>query len=142
MLVSAPNPKLIIVHFFFFSFYKFNCLVYRNDMPTIYPLGKSGLYNVSCLSDGTMHWEKLASTPPPVGDGWVFRPYHQAASANVEMTAYVLMSIIMNAQKSDAIPTALPIVRWLTQQRNAQGGFSSTQVKHLSYLQIECSICA
>ncbi len=76
-----------------------------------------------------MHWEKPASTPPPVGDGWVFRPYHQAASANVEMTAYVLMSIIMNAQKSDAIPTALPIVRWLTQQRNAQGGFSSTQVK-------------
>ena len=45
------------------------------------------------------------------------------------MTAYVLMATVLNASRdSGAIPTALPIVKWLTQQRNAQGGFSSTLV--------------
>ena len=44
------------------------------------------------------------------------------------MTAYALMAHVLNAEKNTAIPEALPIVRWLTKQRNAYGGFSSTQV--------------
>ncbi len=47
--------------------------------------------------------------------------------AEVEMTAYALMSHLANGGSS-AIGSALPIVRWLTSQRNARGGFRSTQV--------------
>ena len=75
-----------------------------------------------------MHWENVSPTEPPRTDGWVFRPYHQAASADVETTAYTLMAHVLNAEKNTAIPEALPVVRWLTKQRNAYGGFSSTQV--------------
>ncbi len=43
---------------------------------------------------------------------------------DVEMTAYALMTY-MTKNDTDA---GLPIVRWLTTQRNAYGGYSSTQV--------------
>ncbi|XP_071825339.1 C3 and PZP-like alpha-2-macroglobulin domain-containing protein 8 isoform X2 [Apostichopus japonicus] len=45
------------------------------------------------------------------------------ASAEVEMTAYALLTF---AAKRD-IAYSLPIVKWLTKQRNSLGGFSSTQ---------------
>ncbi|KAL3865378.1 hypothetical protein ACJMK2_042770, partial [Sinanodonta woodiana] len=52
--------------------------------------------------------------------------YWRAPSAEVEMTAYVLMAYIAGGQEG-AVSTAQPVVQWLTKQRNAQGGFSSTQ---------------
>ncbi|KAL3865380.1 hypothetical protein ACJMK2_042772 [Sinanodonta woodiana] len=52
--------------------------------------------------------------------------YWRAPSAEVEMTAYVLMAYIAGGQEG-ALSTAQPVVQWLTKQRNAQGGFSSTQ---------------
>ncbi|KAL3865691.1 hypothetical protein ACJMK2_043055 [Sinanodonta woodiana] len=52
--------------------------------------------------------------------------YWRAPSAEVEMTAYVLMAKIA-LEQAGAVSQAQPIVQWLTQQRNAYGGFSSTQ---------------
>lgn len=45
-------------------------------------------------------------------------------SAEVEMTAYALLTYTLLGD----VATALPVVKWLSQQRNALGGFSSTQV--------------
>lgn len=48
-------------------------------------------------------------------------------SAEVEMTAYGLLTYALLGD----VASALPVVKWLSQQRNALGGFSSTQV-HLT----------
>lgn len=45
-------------------------------------------------------------------------------SAEVEMTAYGLLTYALLGD----VASALPVVKWLSQQRNALGGFSSTQV--------------
>lgn len=45
------------------------------------------------------------------------------ASAEIEMTAYALLTYTLLGD----VATALPVVKWLSQQRNALGGFSSTQ---------------
>uniref|UniRef100_A0A8C7S518 C3 and PZP like alpha-2-macroglobulin domain containing 8 n=1 Tax=Oncorhynchus mykiss TaxID=8022 RepID=A0A8C7S518_ONCMY len=44
-------------------------------------------------------------------------------SAEVEMTAYGLLTYTLLGD----VASALPVVKWLSQQRNALGGFSSTQ---------------
>ena len=54
--------------------------------------------------------------------------YYRAPSAEVEITAYILLSLISGDQEN-AAEHAKPIVMWLTKQRNSRGGFSSTQVK-------------
>lgn len=46
-------------------------------------------------------------------------------SAEVEMTAYGLLTYTLLGD----VASALPVVKWLSQQRNALGGFSSTQVR-------------
>ena len=50
-------------------------------------------------------------------------------SAEVEMTGFALLTFtyVENAT------VALPIVRWLSQKRNAIGGFSSTQVQDTTW---------
>lgn len=59
------------------------------------------------------HPPLLAFPPPPV------------VSAEVEMTAYALLTYTVLGD----VASALPVVKWLSQQRNALGGFSSTQVR-------------
>ncbi|XP_043541240.1 C3 and PZP-like alpha-2-macroglobulin domain-containing protein 8, partial [Chiloscyllium plagiosum] len=44
-------------------------------------------------------------------------------SAEVEMTAYALLTYTSLGD----VASALPVVKWLSQQRNTLGGFSSTQ---------------
>lgn len=51
-------------------------------------------------------------------------------SAEVEMTAYGLLTYTLLGD----VASALPVVKWLSQQRNALGGFSSTQVINLFIL--------
>lgn len=75
------------------------------------------------------HWEKekLKNTPP-TDDFW-WSPYYRAPAADIEMTAYALMTYILRAEDDlSLIGDAMSIVRWLSKQRNALGGFSSTQV--------------
>ena len=62
------------------------------------------------------HWESRD------GDGVT------SSAADVEMTSYVLLAMLHGLDQSQA-STVLPIVRWLTTQRNSHGGFSSTQVQ-------------
>ncbi|KAL3865687.1 hypothetical protein ACJMK2_043051 [Sinanodonta woodiana] len=72
------------------------------------------------MEDGLMHWARHVEP-----DVW-FDQGTRAPAAEVEMTAYALMAFL----QSDSLLTTkelIPIVRWLTQQRNAYGGFSSTQ---------------
>jgi prenyltransferase beta subunit len=45
---------------------------------------------------------------------------------NVEMTSYVLLSLVKLGSNQDLLK-ARSIVRWLSKQRNSEGGFVSTQ---------------
>lgn len=49
--------------------------------------------------------------------------YTKPNSVNVEMTAYGLLALLEAGLYADA----LPIVKWLVNQRNELGGFQSTQ---------------
>ncbi|XP_066273833.1 alpha-2-macroglobulin-like isoform X2 [Branchiostoma lanceolatum] len=85
------------------------------------------LENLAVEKDGTVHWEREVQPgkPTEASDTW-FRPYHKSPSAEVEMTSYALLAYMATGER-EALVKGLPIVRWLTQQRNAYGGFSSTQ---------------
>jgi len=67
------------------------------------------------VSDGMTHWSSRG-----IGDV-------TTAAADVEMTSYVLLATLRSLEQSQ-LTSALPIVRWLSTQRNSNGGFSSTQV--------------
>ena len=72
-----------------------------------------------------MYWkESGGSSRKSSNDDFFYYPYH-APSAEIEMTGYGLLAI---TQVSD-IPGGLPAAKWLSQQRNSLGGWSSTQVK-------------
>ncbi|XP_055938471.1 pregnancy zone protein-like isoform X2 [Argiope bruennichi] len=47
-------------------------------------------------------------------------------SVNVEIAGYYILSR-MRLDGKESVSTVLPVVRWIAQQRNAQGGFVSTQ---------------
>ncbi|OXB62495.1 UNVERIFIED_CONTAM: hypothetical protein H355_007659, partial [Colinus virginianus] len=76
----------------------------------------------STSTGGMLFWkrkEKALSTTSP----WA-----EAASAEVEMTAYVLLAYLTQPQVSRAdLAKASQIVRWLSKQQNPYGGFASTQ---------------
>ena len=74
----------------------------------------------SVLVDNMKHW---SSGPEAITSDEL---YH-SSPANVEMTAYALLALLQANDRS-TIPQATPIVCWLSAQRNAYGGFSSTQV--------------
>lgn len=48
-------------------------------------------------------------------------------SVGVEIASYYILARL-EMEKSDGVQKALPVVRWITQQRNSNGGFVSTQV--------------
>ena len=54
----------------------------------------------------------------------------QAPSAEVEMTAYVLLAYLtaQPALTSEDLTPPTHIVKWISKQQNSHGGFSSTQV--------------
>ncbi|XP_071955990.1 pregnancy zone protein-like [Antedon mediterranea] len=81
--------------------------------------------------DGLKHWERPDSK---VNKDECF--YCRAPSAEVEMTAYGLLALDLSVD--DNVVEGLKIARWLAQQQNAYGGYSSTQdtviaLKALSY---------
>lgn len=49
--------------------------------------------------------------------------FRESKTLNVEITAYALLTLQMNAQNSEC----LPILKWLLNQRNSKGGFEGTQ---------------
>lgn len=73
------------------------------------------------MKDGTKYWTK-----PETGiqwKGWA-PPKDQAKAVDIETTAYALLSL--GVQKD--LEGGLPVLKWVTSQRNPEGGFSSTQV--------------
>jgi len=83
------------------------------------------MYDEICvnISDGEKYWSESTPTPNDY-----CRWYCHYPSYDVEMTAYVLLAIVTESG-SNVIADGLPIVRWLSSQRNAYGGWSSTQVR-------------
>lgn len=85
--------------------------------------------------DGSDHWTSKKGGAEEAGkkENWYF---FQPRPVDVETTAYALLSVMLENQ-TDTVRNrgdcykwsvqALPIVRWLTSQRNSLGGFSSTQ---------------
>ncbi|XP_018428488.1 PREDICTED: alpha-2-macroglobulin-like [Nanorana parkeri] len=69
--------------------------------------------------DGQLHW-KRDSAPPKQDSYW-----YRAPSAEVEMTAYALLTLLHGPEPD--LSKATEIVNWLSKQQNPYGGFSSTQ---------------
>ena len=67
-----------------------------------------------------MHWER----PKPVAQPAYYTWQRKTDAINIEMTAYAMLTFLHRKDSAGA----LPIVRWMTSQRGAQGGFISTQV--------------
>uniref|UniRef100_A0A8C6A0D8 PZP alpha-2-macroglobulin like n=1 Tax=Marmota marmota marmota TaxID=9994 RepID=A0A8C6A0D8_MARMA len=81
--------------------------------------------NEEAVKEGKIHWERPQKPRAP--QGLLYQP--QAPSAEVEMTAYVLLTLltVQPAPTSEDLTSAVPIVKWITKQQNSHGGFSSTQ---------------
>ena len=73
---------------------------------------------------GLKHWEATSESSLTQHNIWM-PPYQQSRSVNIETTSYALL---IYATQRD-ISRGLPIAKWLIKQRNALGGFSSTQMK-------------
>ncbi|XP_053159856.1 alpha-2-macroglobulin-like isoform X3 [Hemicordylus capensis] len=77
--------------------------------------------------DGSIHWQRPGKQEEENADLSFYRP--RAPSAEVEMTAYVLLAHLTKqpAPSQEDLTTASKIVKWLSRQQNPTGGFSSTQ---------------
>ncbi|XP_078412272.1 C3 and PZP-like alpha-2-macroglobulin domain-containing protein 8 isoform X2 [Cetorhinus maximus] len=89
------------------------------------PIALRKLNNMAIMQDGFTHWSLTGTT---VTDEDTFMGFsdglsQSVVSAEVEMTAYALLTYTCLGD----VASALPVVKWLSQQRNALGGFSSTQ---------------
>ncbi|NXO02977.1 A2MG protein, partial [Rhinopomastus cyanomelas] len=75
--------------------------------------------------DGSVHWQRPGKEPE------VDLPYYhyRAPSAEVEMTAYVLLAHLTTqpAPSQEELSFASLIAKWISGQQNPNGGFSSTQ---------------
>ncbi|XP_064610073.1 CD109 antigen-like [Liolophura sinensis] len=81
------------------------------------------LNHEAVVKDGTKHWEgPIASKTTNIRKFWR-APSRQSPAIAIETTAYGLLSY---AEKRDLV-AGLDILKWITSQRNAHGGFSSTQ---------------
>ncbi|KAK2498956.1 hypothetical protein MC885_001575, partial [Smutsia gigantea] len=75
--------------------------------------------------EDSIHWQRPGKVPE------VQTLYYQprAPSVEVEMTSYLLLAYLtaQPAPSSEDLSVASRIVKWVTKQQNANGGFSSTQ---------------
>uniref|UniRef100_A0A8C5QPP2 Uncharacterized protein n=1 Tax=Leptobrachium leishanense TaxID=445787 RepID=A0A8C5QPP2_9ANUR len=80
------------------------------------------LYNVTSERTSKsiqVHWERPSAKPRAKQSSW-----YRAASAEVELTAYMLMTSLSGPEKD--LGRASEMVNWLSRQQNPYGGFSST----------------
>ncbi|KAL6107852.1 cpamd8 [Pungitius sinensis] len=89
------------------------------------PLALRRLNHMAITQDGLTHWSLTGSTMTHEDTFMGFSDglSQSVVSAEVEMTAYGLLTYTLLGD----VASALPVVKWLSQQRNALGGFSSTQ---------------
>ncbi|MFH4985017.1 hypothetical protein AB6A40_011726 [Gnathostoma spinigerum] len=78
------------------------------------------------ITDGSTHWTAKVGNDKTkdTSHSYFFLPQ----PADVEVTSYALLTYMVMGDTA----RGMPIVRWLSAQRNALGGFSSTQVTFLS----------
>eukprot|EP00240_Pyramimonas_obovata_P000253 CAMPEP_0118924314 /NCGR_PEP_ID=MMETSP1169-20130426/2500_1 /TAXON_ID=36882 /ORGANISM="Pyramimonas obovata, Strain CCMP722" /LENGTH=1526 /DNA_ID=CAMNT_0006865411 /DNA_START=128 /DNA_END=4708 /DNA_ORIENTATION=+ len=69
------------------------------------------------------HWEPSPSEALTLGDSHRHNFYGGAPTTHIEMTGYGLLAMVTG----DRVGDAFPVARWLLEQRNSFGGFSSTQ---------------
>ncbi|XP_072260761.1 C3 and PZP-like alpha-2-macroglobulin domain-containing protein 8 isoform X3 [Pyxicephalus adspersus] len=83
------------------------------------------LNSMAITQDGFTHWSLTGSVAKEEDTFMSFSDglSQSVISAEVEMTAYALLTYTLLGD----VASALPVVKWLSQQRNALGGFSSTQ---------------
>lgn len=83
------------------------------------------LNSMAITQDGFTHWSLTGSMAKEEDTFMSFSDglSQSVISAEVEMTAYALLTYTLLGD----VASALPVVKWLSQQRNALGGFSSTQ---------------
>uniref|UniRef100_A0A8B9YXS5 Alpha-2-macroglobulin n=1 Tax=Buteo japonicus TaxID=224669 RepID=A0A8B9YXS5_9AVES len=85
----------------------------------------SSLEKEAMKKDGSVHWQRPGKEPE------VDLPYYRyrAPSAEVEMTAYVLLAHLTTqpAPSQEELSFASLIAKWISGQQNPNGGFSSTQ---------------
>ncbi|NWQ77752.1 A2MG protein, partial [Columbina picui] len=85
----------------------------------------SSLEKEAVKKDGAVHWQRPGKAPE------VDLPYfrYRAPSAEVEMTAYVLLAYLTTqpAPSQEELSFASLIAKWIISQQNPNGGFSSTQ---------------
>nr|XP_034973051.1 C3 and PZP-like alpha-2-macroglobulin domain-containing protein 8 [Zootoca vivipara] len=86
---------------------------------------ETGVTSEVKLNDGFTHWSLMGTlaTDEDTFMGFNDGLSQSVVSAEVEMTAYALLTYTSLGD----VASALPVVKWLSQQRNALGGFSSTQ---------------
>nr|XP_003201105.2 C3 and PZP-like alpha-2-macroglobulin domain-containing protein 8 [Danio rerio] len=89
------------------------------------PLALRRLNHMAITQDGFTHWSLTGRTETDEDTFMGFSDglSQSVVSAEVEMTAYGLLTYTLLGD----VASALPVVKWLSQQRNALGGFSSTQ---------------
>lgn len=80
------------------------------------------LRKMAIEKDGLMYWREKQESHKPNDNPWL-RPYYRPRSADIEITAYALLAYSLERD----LTVALAISRWLSQQRNSLGGYSSTQ---------------
>uniref|UniRef100_A0A8C9DG53 Alpha-2-macroglobulin like 1 n=1 Tax=Prolemur simus TaxID=1328070 RepID=A0A8C9DG53_PROSS len=74
------------------------------------------------ISGDSIHWSQKPTRSPDAS------PWAEPEAVDVELTAYVLLAqLIKPSLTQKDIAKATSIVAWLAKQRNAYGGFSSTQ---------------
>lgn len=78
--------------------------------------------------DGLIYWQEKQDSHKPNDNPWL-RPYYRPRSADIEITAYALLAY----SREKDISVGLSIARWLSQQRNSLGGYSSTQVDLIAW---------
>jgi len=88
---------------------------------------------ISCFSfyasDGMTHWHEPESATTSSHHYWS-PPHQQSKPIDIEMTSYALLVFAINSQFTEG----LPVMKWITKQRNPNGGFASTQVGSLEWL--------
>ncbi|KAL4229795.1 hypothetical protein ACF0H5_010186 [Mactra antiquata] len=81
------------------------------------------LFDKATVKDGYMYWTKQESEETTL-DMLIFLPPNiQSSPRSIETTAYVLLTFSHIGRITDG----LPIMKWLVNQRNSNGGFGSTQ---------------
>ncbi|XP_065826416.1 CD109 antigen-like [Oscarella lobularis] len=82
---------------------------------------KTKLMTAAITKNGATHWTNSDETIDDSND-ILYYPHH-APAADIEMTGYALLALT----KLQDVSQSLPVARWLSQQRNSLGGWSSTQ---------------